>query len=289
MNIYTIYKATNKINNKSYIGFTQEFKERIIGHKRDSEKYNKDSSYRTFYAAIQKYGWENFTWEILYQSKELDHTKNEMENYFIEEYRTFLGYKDCKGYNMTLGGDGSHGRECNEQTRKKISNSLSKHYESDENKERLSILTKEAMKNLSEESKQNIRNGSIGKITVKDVNTGEMFGKVDKTDSRVISGELVHNLVGVKFSEDTRKRMSKSKIGKNPYQRTEETNKRVSLGRIGKATGEQNSMSKQENRDKVSASKIGRKKYINIETNERKYCLPGNEPTGFVLITSIKK
>jgi len=39
----------------------------------------------------------------------MEHCKNEMEPYFINEYRTYKGFIDCKGYNMTLGGEGTPG------------------------------------------------------------------------------------------------------------------------------------------------------------------------------------
>lgn len=104
--IYTIYKVTNTINNKIYIGFDSDWPKRIKTHKSDYKRKNKLCR---FYSAIIHYGWDNFLWEPIYQSKNKNHTLNEMENYFIEEYRTYIGFEDCNGYNMTLGGDGALG------------------------------------------------------------------------------------------------------------------------------------------------------------------------------------
>ena len=61
---WTIYKHTNKINGKIYIGQThyKNVNERFkngLGYKRSDGKY----SY--FWEAIQKYGWNNFSHEIL--------------------------------------------------------------------------------------------------------------------------------------------------------------------------------------------------------------------------------
>jgi hypothetical protein len=64
-----------------------------------------------FHKAIQKHGRDNFEWTILYQSFDGEHTKNVMENHFITEYRTFNGFGDCNGYNLSLGGDGNLGRK----------------------------------------------------------------------------------------------------------------------------------------------------------------------------------
>jgi hypothetical protein len=42
-------------------------------------------------------------------------------------------------------------------------------------------------------------------------------------------------------------------------------------------------MSKQENRDKVGLSKIGRKRFYNTDKTKFKYCFPGTEPIGFYM------
>lgn len=104
MQIFTIYKITNNINGKSYIGFDSNFPNRILDHKREHLKCKYKNS--VFYRALKKFGWENFSHSILYQSKEKLHTKNVMENYFITEYNTFVNNENSRGYNMTLGGDG---------------------------------------------------------------------------------------------------------------------------------------------------------------------------------------
>lgn len=112
MNIYSIYKATNTINGKSYIGFDSSWPTRCSDHKRNSIKKNS-----RFYAAIRKYGWEAFIWTVLYQSTDKQHTLLEMEEFFIREYNTHVDHS--KGYNMSYGGDGGN-RSI--ETRKKMSN-----------------------------------------------------------------------------------------------------------------------------------------------------------------------
>jgi group I intron endonuclease len=99
MKIYTIYKATNTINNESYIGFDSNWPHRYHKHKSLS-KSNKLNYH--FYNALRKYGFDSFEWSILYQSKDRDHCKDVMENYFITEYDTFNN-----GYNSTKGGEGT--------------------------------------------------------------------------------------------------------------------------------------------------------------------------------------
>lgn len=107
MEIYTIYKTTNTINNKVYIGFTSKWPQRINGHNYD-RRYN-TSTTKVFYNAIKKYGWDAFVWEAIYQSRDFEHTLNVMEPFFITEYRSWVGFSNCNGYNTTCGGEGTRG------------------------------------------------------------------------------------------------------------------------------------------------------------------------------------
>lgn len=92
-----IYKITNTINSKIYIGKTERtVKERWQEHLRHSKTLINIPIYRAF----NKYGIENFTIETV---EECDSSiVNEREQYWIEYYNT---YKN--GYNCTLGGEGS--------------------------------------------------------------------------------------------------------------------------------------------------------------------------------------
>ena len=96
-NIYSIYKATNIITGKSYVGFDSNWPNRQKSHKRESQKLNNTTM---FCNAIRKYGWDNFTWEVLYQSYDENYTLNVMEPYFIKENNSLND-----GYNMTIGGN----------------------------------------------------------------------------------------------------------------------------------------------------------------------------------------
>ena len=131
MKIYSIYKCTNKINHKVYIGFASNVTKRKHRHKHYSlvlRNVNK------FYSAIRKYGWKNFEWEVIYQSLDREHCLGVMEKYFIEEYRSYIGFSDCCGYNMTLGGDGALGnhKPKTDEHKNKISSSLKNKKKTDE-------------------------------------------------------------------------------------------------------------------------------------------------------------
>ena len=43
-----------------------------------------------------------------------------MESFFIEKYKSYIGYKDCNGYNSTIGGDGTVGVICSKRTKNKL-------------------------------------------------------------------------------------------------------------------------------------------------------------------------
>ena len=93
-----IYKITNKINNKCYIGKTlKTIEERWKEHCKDYLRRSKEK--RPLYSAMKKYGIENFKVEEIEQCSES--IVNEREKYWIEYYSSFKN-----GYNATLGGDG---------------------------------------------------------------------------------------------------------------------------------------------------------------------------------------
>ena len=97
-----IYKITNDVNNKIYIGKTERLnpKDRWKEHLRDYKKAR--CVKRPFYDAINKYGEEHFHFEVIEETDDPE----EREKYWIEKLRTYVGFDDCNGYNATLGGDG---------------------------------------------------------------------------------------------------------------------------------------------------------------------------------------
>lgn len=92
-----IYKYTNTINNKSYIGQTIQSLEKR--HKRHLQDSKNDNLY--FHRALKKYGAENFSLEIIEDNVPED-LLDEREKYWIKLYNTF--YLNDEGYNMTEGG-----------------------------------------------------------------------------------------------------------------------------------------------------------------------------------------
>lgn len=91
-----IYKITNTLNNKVYIGQTiKTVQKRFIQHKNNSNK--EYFSQIVLYKAFNKYGIENFVCEEI---EEVPNDKlDEREKYWIEYYDSYF-----EGYNSTLGG-----------------------------------------------------------------------------------------------------------------------------------------------------------------------------------------
>lgn len=104
--MYYIYKFTNNINQKVYIGQTNNIENRKRNHKSESFNERANGYNLPFHAAIRKYGWDNFNFEVLEEiPDDFDNEYvNEREIYFIQKYSA---QKDSgKGYNVIFGGAG---------------------------------------------------------------------------------------------------------------------------------------------------------------------------------------
>ena len=89
-----IYKITNNVNGKIYIGQSVDPNHRFVSH---ISRANKNEDNSPIHAAINKYGKENFSMEIL----EWTDNYNERERELIREYNTM----SPNGYNVAPGGE----------------------------------------------------------------------------------------------------------------------------------------------------------------------------------------
>ena len=115
-----IYKITNKVNGKVYIGQSVDIYKRWSSHIRNSKNENcKDYNY-PFYRALRKYGVENFDFEILEVCDDVN-LLDDKEIAYIKQYNSFIHSENSNGYNNTLGGNqGSRGRIKSEEEKRKI-------------------------------------------------------------------------------------------------------------------------------------------------------------------------
>lgn len=109
-----IYKVTNKINGKVYIGQTiRSLSKRRATHYNDAYRGSYGS---VFHNSLNKYSGKDFMWEIIEycsSKEELD----EMEFHYIKQYNSL----SPNGYNLTLGGDGIVGFKFTEEQKHKLS------------------------------------------------------------------------------------------------------------------------------------------------------------------------
>ena len=104
-----IYKSTNKITGKIYIGqTTKSLEQRIKGHLNES-KIDKN---RPFLLSINKYGIGNFVFEIIDSADNLNEL-NDKEIYWID----FCNSVSPNGYNVTGGGQGKKMKTTKELSR----------------------------------------------------------------------------------------------------------------------------------------------------------------------------
>lgn len=185
-----IYKCTNIVNSKKYIGKTINYEKRIKQHIRNAK--NKKLNY-PIYKAIRKYGIENFKWEILAECiNEIDLNNKERE--FIKSEKSTV-YEN--GYNLSYGGDGQLGYKHTDE----FKNNLSK---------RMMNNQYTLGRTLSEEHKIKLKKSSLGS---KCPNKGRAFTKERKLHlSKILKGRI--------FSEEHKKKLcefNRSNSNKNVY------------------------------------------------------------------------
>jgi group I intron endonuclease len=189
-----IYKITNRINGKVYIGETKE-KNPIKRWKGHLYTIRKGKGCPLLRAAIQKYGEENFSFEVI-QECNIDE-RFIIEEQKIKEYNSLVP----NGYNVTIGGMGGgfKGKKHSEGTKKKMAKATSEQYASlsAERKEELRQILKnrspQKRGTITEEYRQKMRNYKLGK-------------KLSEETRAKISNSLKHSAL----KEETRKKISES-------------------------------------------------------------------------------
>lgn len=190
-----IYRATNKINGKMYIGQTiQPLKLRIKNHLRST-------CLSHFKKALLKNGIENFEWIVLYETDNKEDL-NDNEIYFIKLFNSLEN-----GYNMTEGGEGSYGFKHTEESKRIISEKAKLrggHPHTEEHKKYMSDVMKGKNKNFGEDN--------------------NFYGKKHKDDSKI---KMSNAKKGVKLSEE-----HKDKINCKGRKLSDETKEKIRQSNI---------------------------------------------------------
>lgn len=205
MSIYSIYKATNTINGKVYIGFDSAWPKRQQDHLTSAQNASSPDAYTVFHQALREEGPDAFTWEVICQSKNGEYLLNTMERYFIESFNShyLLGH----GYNMTLGGDGSLGVKRTEEIKNKQREAALRRWNSPEGMEE--------RKRRSEEFKGE-KNPQYGKEgTMKGKKTKEETKqKLSKQAKERLQDPTKHPRYGVKMTDETKRKIGDGNRGK---------------------------------------------------------------------------
>ena len=175
--VYIIYKTTNKLNGKFYIGKHQTFNpnDGYLG----SGKGIRD--------AIKKYGRENFFKEVLF----IFDTEEEM-NAKEKEILTKEFVSTNENYNKGVGGEGGAqftGRKHSEETKNRIKEKLKGSKLSDSSRKKISECNKK--RKLSEETRNKLSEKT--KLRFKEMTSNERaeFSNSVKSGMNILRGDAV--------------------------------------------------------------------------------------------------
>lgn len=197
-----IYKFTNQINNKSYIGKWTSSIESL--YKRYKNEINSKNN-RHIVNALRKYGFNNFKFEIIKENNNQENLKL-LEIYFINFFNTFKN-----GYNKTIGGDNGPGSKkgWKMSSEGKLKISLSKKGKPSWNK---GIKT-------TDKTRQKLRDSHIGKkrhVSIEEKQKlRERIIAYNKSDvgrekSKKTLQKLNKRKIGVPLSEEHKRKISES-------------------------------------------------------------------------------
>lgn len=239
----SIYIYQNNVNNKIYVGQTNNLTQRKCSHKCCAFTQKKEVH---LYRALRRYGLENFTiteWEKV-EDNDIDDTEIFWIGFFRSWDRDF-------GYNHEFGGrknkkmseetkrkisfkqieyhkthvNGFYGKSHSDETKKLISIANSGRHHTEEAKQKMSIARsgeKNHMfgKHQTEKTKAKISAANKGKC----YNTPEHMAKIHKETGERLKGiprtqevkdKISVSLIGFKHSEGAKQKMSESKRGEN--------------------------------------------------------------------------
>ncbi len=239
-----IYKVTNKVNGKRYIGQTvKSLNERMFRHIHDALG-SWDNIY--FHKAIRKHGVENFKWEILIEC----YSRNELDNIeikLIKKYNTF-----GSGYNLNVGGKGNAGFKLTEDTRQKMSEAKKGKNHPNYGKH----CTKETKKKIGDANRNKSRSKELRK-KISESLKGENHPNYGRHLTEETKRKISESSKNKKLSEGHKRKLSESA---KKRRLSSETKRKISASSKGKKSSE-------ETKSKISKTRSKRYKITTPDGN----------------------
>ncbi len=168
MRKYFVYKITNLINNKIYIGKTYDVRGRLQDHKKAAKRKD-PNDYSSLHRAMNKYGYDNFIIEVLAEFK-TDKEALKAEVKLIKKYNSM----DRKvGYNLTCGGDGASGFKFTKKQKAKMNKDKKEKYLGEGNPFFGKRHTAKAKKLFSKKRKEKYKNNKKFRKQLDDFNISQ--------------------------------------------------------------------------------------------------------------------
>lgn len=229
-----IYLIRNTVNNKVYVGKTtrtvaSRFNEHLIAARKGS-RY-------PIHAAIRKYGQKNFTVTTLTQCGDDD--LNELERKFIVERDASI---HNHGYNLTDGGDGTHGFKHPRGSKTGKRNSFYGKSHANETKEKIRASLLAHFERVGRRRKQ------------EDLTSQERAERKSHRLSVSLKKrwqEYGHPMKGRKHTNETRQKMRRAKLNKTL---SEQHKQAIGNGVRGLIRGKQST----EHREKLRQARVGK-------------------------------
>lgn len=192
----TIYKVTNLVNGKIYIGKTvQPFHIRKKSHL-NAAVFQRDNF--IFHRALKKHGAENFRWEIIDRSL-FEKDILALEKQYIAKFNSVIP----NGYNMTIGGEGVPGCHPSVESRKKLSLAVSGSKNHNFGKTHT----------VSAETREKLRQANLGKKASIETRKKLSLAHVGKKHTAEQTAKFSSRMKGHPVSDETKKKLSESNRG----------------------------------------------------------------------------
>lgn len=209
-----IYKLTNKINGKMYIGQTTDALRR-----EEDYKNLKCKSQPKIYNALRKYGIGSFTFELIDNAVDR-YSLNDLEVKYIKDFNTVV-----EGYNCRAGGEGGKHTEVTKKLMSKI---------------HMGKKGTQTGKKLTEEHKRKISEAAKGRrwsdVDKKRISTTKksQYRKMTQDQKDYLSKKLSgagNGNYGREFTEGHKRKIGLAGIGRVV---TDETRRKISIGMLNK-------------------------------------------------------